>query len=277
MTTPQTWHISPGREPLDRERLAALDPDLVPGVRVEVVDEVASTNAEVARRALEGAPEGLVVVAEHQSAARGRLDRRWEAPAGSSLLLSVLLRPTAPTRSWPWLPLLTGYAVDKTLKAHGYDAGVKWPNDVLIGGRKVAGILVERLETPTGPAAVVGIGLNVSLTEDELPVPTATSLALASGRAPERTGLLVDLLSGLREAYDAWQAGGDLGGMRLLESYSAACVTLGVEVRVDLPGGEVLRGTAVEIAPGGRLVVEGPQGRTPVGAGDVVHVRPTGG
>lgn len=266
--------MSRDRAPLDRELLASLDPDLVAGVSVEVVDEVASTNATVAERARAGAPEGLVVAAEQQTAGRGRLDRTWETPPGSGLLFSVLLRPTAPTRSWPWLPLLTGYAVDKALKAHGYDAGVKWPNDVLIGEQKVAGILVERIDTPAGPAAVVGVGLNVSTTAEELPVPTATSLALVSGSAPDRSQLLIDLLSSLREAYDAWQAGGDLSGMRLLESYSAACVTLGRDVRVELPGGSTLVGRAEEIDPGGRLVVAGPDGPTPVGAGDVVHVRP---
>lgn len=266
--------MSPDRAPLDRDLLASLDPDLVAGVSVEVLDEVASTNATAAERARAGAPEGLVVAAEQQTAGRGRLDRSWETPPGSGLLFSVVLRPTAPTRSWPWLPLLTGYAVDKALKAHGYDAGVKWPNDVLIGEQKVAGILVERIDTPDGPAAVVGIGLNVSTTAEELPVPTATSLALVSGSAPDRSQLLVDLLSALKEAYDAWQAGGDLSGMRLLESYSAACVTLGRDVRVELPGGSALVGRAAEIDPGGRLVVAGPDGPTPVGAGDVVHVRP---
>ncbi|WP_435747928.1 biotin--[acetyl-CoA-carboxylase] ligase [Nocardioides sp. SYSU DS0663] len=264
---------SPERPPLDRDRLAAVAPDLVPGVAVEVLDEAASTNAVVAERARAGAPEGLVVVTEHQTAGRGRLDRSWQTPARSALTFSVLLRPSAPTRTWPWLPLLTGYAVDKVLKAHGFDAGVKWPNDVLIGGRKVAGILVERLETPAGPAAVVGIGVNVGLTADELPVATATSLAVA-GEAPDRTQLLVELLAGLREAYDAWQAGGDLAGMRLADSYADACVTVGQQVRVELPSGEVLTGTATGIDPSGRLLVVGPAGETAVGAGDVVHVRP---
>lgn len=266
--------MSRDRAPLDRELLAGLDPDLVAGVSVEVVDEVSSTNTVVAERARAGAPEGLVVAAEHQTAARGRLDRTFTAPPGAALLFSVLLRPTAPTRSWPWLPLLAGYAVAKALRAHGYDAGVKWPNDVLIDDHKLVGILVERVETPAGPAAVVGIGINVSLTADELPVPTATSLALVSGSAPDRTQLLVDVLSALRESYDAWQAGGDLGGMRLLESYSAACVTLGRDVRVELPGGDTLVGRAAEIDPGGRLVVDGPDGKVAVGAGDVIHVRP---
>ena len=271
MTDDPTWHTS--RPALDRELLARLDPDLVPGMSVEVVDEVASTNATVRERARAGAPEGLVVAAEHQTAARGRLDRTWQAPPRSGLLFSVLLRPTVPAGSWPWLPLLTGYAVDKALKAQGHDAGVKWPNDVLIGERKVAGILVERVDTPDGPAAVVGVGLNVLLGADELPVPTATSLLLESGRPVDRTAVLVALLSTLREAYDAWQAGGEAGAARLHASYAAACVTVGRQVRVELPGGGVLRGRATGIDPSGRLVVDGPDGETPVGAGDVVHVR----
>lgn len=262
------------RPPLDKDRLSSVDPDLVPGVRIEVVDATGSTNALVVDRARSGAPEGLVVVTEHQTAGRGRLDRTWETPARSALTFSVLLRPTAPTRTWPWLPLLAGYAVDKALKARGFDAGVKWPNDVLIGDRKVAGILVERVETDAGPAAVVGIGLNVGLTADELPVETATSLAVEGG-APDRTELLLELLASLREAYDAWQAGGDLAGMRLAESYADACVTVGQQVRVELPSGESLTGTAAAIDPSGRLVVAGPGGDVPVGAGDVVHVRRT--
>lgn len=263
------------RPPLDETVLSGVSPDLVPGVSVEVVDETPSTNALVVERARAGAPEGLVVVTEHQTAGRGRLDRSWETPARSALTFSLLLRPTAPTRSWPWLPLLAGYAVDKALKAAGFDAGVKWPNDVLIGDRKVAGILVERIETDQGPCAVVGIGINVGLGPDELPVPTATSLAIeAAGRpVPDRTSLLVDVLASLREAYDAWQAGGDLAGMRLAESYADACVTVGRQVRVDLPDGSVLTGMATAIDPSGHLVVAGPDRQVAVGAGDVVHVR----
>lgn len=263
------------RPPLDRDRLARLD-RLVPGLRIEVVDEATSTNQLVAARARDGAPDGLVVVAEHQSAGRGRLDRTWSAPELSSLTFSLLLRPQVPTRSWPWLPLLTGYAVGKSLRAAGYDAGVKWPNDVLIGDRKVAGILLERVETDAGPAAVVGVGLNVSLTRDELPVPTATSLLLETGEpgeGPNRTGLLVAVLQTLREAYDAWEVGGDLGGTRLSESYQQACVTLGQQVRVELPTGAALVGAAIGIDPGGRLLVEHDGTTTAVAAGDVVHVR----
>jgi BirA family biotin operon repressor/biotin-[acetyl-CoA-carboxylase] ligase len=261
------------RPPLDKDRLAGLAPDVVPDVTILVVDAVPSTNALAIERAQAGAADGFVVVAEHQTGGRGRLDRTWETPRGSALTFSMVLRPSVPTRSWPWLPLLTGYAVDKALKAQGYDAGVKWPNDVLIGDKKVAGILVERIETSDGPAAVIGVGLNVGMREDELPVPTATSLAVASGSEPDRNDVLVSVLSTLREAYDAWQAGGDATGLRLAESYAAACVTVGQDVRVDLPNGTALTGRATGIDPGGRLVVDGPDGTSYVAAGDVVHVR----
>ncbi|MCW2798263.1 MAG: biotin--acetyl-CoA-carboxylase ligase [Nocardioides sp.] len=240
---------------------------------MEVVEEAPSTNALVAERARAGAAEGLVVVAEHQTAGRGRLDRSWETPARSALTQSLLLRPTIQPADWPWLPLLSGYAVAKALRAEGIAADVKWPNDVLVRGRKVAGILVERVETPDGPAAVVGIGLNVSQTDAELPVQTATSLAIETGTAPDRTHLLLTMLSTLYEAYAAWSAGGEAGTARLRASYAAACATVGEDVRVDLPSGEVLTGRATGIDAEGRLEVEGPSGRTVVGAGDVIHVR----
>ena len=269
----------------------ALSPDTVPDLTVEVLDEVGSTNEVVRERAVAGAPDGLVVVADHQTDGRGRLGRRWVSPPGTSLTFSMLARPGVPTRSWPWLPLLTGYAVAKTLTAMGYAAGVKWPNDVLISppgsgeAKKVAGVLVERLETDEGPAAVVGVGLNVDMTEDELPEPGATALSLEErstdvpappvpGERPlDRTEVLVAVLSSLREAYDAWQAGGDMTGMRLADSYASACLTVGSDVRVELPDGRVLSGRAVGIDPSGQLLVETDGAREAVGAGDVLHVR----
>jgi BirA family biotin operon repressor/biotin-[acetyl-CoA-carboxylase] ligase len=265
----------PGRRPpLDEARLAAAvgpDPDLV----VEVVATAPSTNAIVADRAREGADEGLVVVADHQTAGRGRLDRTWETPPGAALTFSMLLRPATPAAAWPWLPLLTGYAVARALSARGYAAGVKWPNDVLIAERKVAGILVERVETPGGPAAVVGVGLNTGMTAAELPVPTATSLSLEPGAAepPDRVDVLVAVLAAIREGYDDWRLGGEPASERLAASYAAACLTVGRQVRVDLPDGSVLEGRAVAVDASGRLVVEAADGRHEVGAGDVVHVR----
>ena len=261
------------RPPLDKARLTGANPALLPDLTIEVVDELPSTNIVVIERAQAGAPDGLVVVADHQSAGRGRLDRSWESPVGTAVTFSLLLRPTTATRSWPWLPLLTGYAVDRALKASGLEAGVKWPNDVLIGDKKVCGILVERIDTPEGPAAVVGVGINVSTTAEELPVPHATSLELELGRPVDRTDVLIEVLSAIRETYDAWEAGGDLNGMRLADSYAAACVTIGREVRVDLPDGSVLAGTASGIDPSGQLVVQSGGVAHAVSAGDVVHVR----
>lgn len=263
---------APVAEPLDQEALAPLG--------VVVLASTGSTNEVVADRARGGAPEGLVVVTEHQTAGRGRLDRTWETPAGTALTFSVLLRPEVPPAQWPWLPLLTGYAVAKTLAAAGFGAQLKWPNDVMLGDRKVAGILVERVEGEGGPAAVVGIGLNVLLTEEQLPVPTATSLLLESAGlghpVPDRTALLAALVETLSESYAAWQAGiADGSSPRLRESYARVCSTLGRDVEVALPDGSTLTGRATGIDEHGRLVVAPAAGpEVAVGAGDVVHVRP---
>ena len=237
-----------------------------------VLPEAPSTNALVAERARAGAPAWLVVATEHQTAGRGRLERTWETPDRVALTFSTLLRPDAPASEWPWLPLLTGLAVVGALRDHDVPAGLKWPNDVMLRGRggqdaKTAGILVERVDTPAGPAAVLGIGLNVHQSAEELPVATATSVWLATGRDLDRTPLLESLLAHLREGYAAWSAG---GGAALRPAYVEACVTLGHEVRVALPGGGELTGRATDVDVGGRLVVGG----TPVAAGDVVHVRP---
>lgn len=257
------------RPPLDHARLAAL----APSWRVEIVAETASTNALAADRARAGAAEGLVVTTEHQTAGRGRLDRVWETPARTAVAASVVLRPDVPGARWPWLPLLTGVAVAEALRGLGYAAGVKWPNDVLIaaedGERKVCGILVERVESPAGPAAVVGIGLNTSMSAAELPVPTATSLAVAGGAPVDRTEVLVAVLDRLGERYREWLA--DPAGLGT--TYASLSVTVGRAVRVELPTGDVLAGTATRIDPDGRLVVAHDGTETTVGAGDVVHAR----
>ncbi|WP_299051087.1 biotin--[acetyl-CoA-carboxylase] ligase [uncultured Nocardioides sp.] len=271
---------SESRPPLDPRRLGSdvLPTGLLPGLRVEVVEATPSTNADAAARAAAGEEPGLVLVTEHQTAGRGRLDRVWTTPPRACLTFSTLLRPDVPMAHWPWLPLLTGYAVAAALRTHlavpgGPDpVGLKWPNDVLLDERKVAGILVERHEAPGGPVAVVGIGLNVTLRDDELPVPHATSLLLAGGPVPDREDLLLSVLAELAAAYDAWRA--EPTGSRLRASYAAACTTVGRRVRVELPVGPPLVGTAVDVDPGGRLVVDDGVVRRPVGAGDVVHVRP---
>ncbi|WP_082748083.1 biotin--[acetyl-CoA-carboxylase] ligase [Nocardioides jensenii] len=253
------------RPPIDRD---PLDPARLPD-RVEVLAEAGSTNALLAARAREGAASGAVLVTEHQTAGRGRLDRVWETPARSALTFSVVQWPDLSAAMWPWIPLATGCAVHAALAATVPGLGLKWPNDVLVEGRKVAGILVERVETPRGPAAIIGIGLNVSTTRDELPVDNATSLALELGHAPDRTDLLIALLATLDETLS--RLAGDPDSLRT--SYAAACVTLGREVRVEMPAGEPISGRASAIDPGGQLVVETATGQTKVGAGDVTHVR----
>ena len=264
MTTPP-----PDRPPIDADAAAR------PGWRVEVVAATPSTNADVAARARLGERPGLVLVAEHQTAGRGRLARSWVTPPGAALTLSLLVAPEeVPLDRWPWLPLLTGLAVaDGVRRAVGVEASLKWPNDVLVADAKLAGILVERLERPAavgGPAAVVGVGINVSTTRDELPVPTATSLALAGARSLDRTRLLGEVLGCFAERYGDWRARGG-GGLRA--SYAAACATIGRAVRVELPGGS-LRGRAVGVDDDGRLRVDDGERVHVVGAGDVVHVRP---
>jgi len=260
-----------GRPALDQARLAH-----TPGWRVEVVPETPSTNAVVSARAREGTAEGLVVTTEHQTAGRGRLDRGWEMPPRAAIAVSVLLRPDVPAERWPWLPLMAGVAVVETVRELGCDAGLKWPNDVLVRGRKLCGILVERVEgsagSKPGAAAVVGIGLNTSLSADELPVPTATSLAIESGAPVDRTEVLATLLAHLGTAYDAWRERPD----ELAAAYGRLSVTVGERVRAELPGGSALVGQATGIDPWGRLEVRPDQGgeSVAVGAGDVVHLRP---
>jgi BirA family biotin operon repressor/biotin-[acetyl-CoA-carboxylase] ligase len=259
----------PSRPPLDPDAL------VVPGWRIEVVPESPSTNADVARRARAGEPAGLVVVTEHQTAGRGRLDRVWVTPPRAALTFSLLVRPDAvPVARWPWLPLLTGLAVvEGVRRTTSLDAGLKWPNDVLVAEHKVAGILVERVEGPagTGAAAVVGVGLNVSSTPDELPVPTATSLELSGAAPVDRSALLVAVLTAFADVYGGW-VGAAGGGLR--PSYARSCSTIGRDVRVDLPGGVPLRGRAVDVDEDGRLLVDDGSRVHALGAGDVVHVRP---
>ncbi|MCG6496427.1 biotin--[acetyl-CoA-carboxylase] ligase [Kitasatospora sp. A2-31] len=267
------------RPPLDA---AALRHDLlVPGgfwTSLDVVTETGSTNSDLAARAAEGAPQGAVLVAEQQNAGRGRLERQWTAPARSGIFLSVLLRPDGvPVERYGWLPILVGVAAASTLnRVAEVEVGLKWPNDlqVEIAGaeRKIGGILTEL----GGGAVVAGLGLNVSLREAELPVPTAGSLVLAGAAVTDRSTLLRALLREFAGLYEEWTAAaGDPQASGLLPAYLDRCTTLGRQVRVHLPGDRELLGEAVAVDGDGRLVVRTPDGaRRAVGAGDVVHVRP---
>jgi BirA family biotin operon repressor/biotin-[acetyl-CoA-carboxylase] ligase len=213
---------------------------------VELLSEIDSTNAELLRRAAAGAPHGLVLVAEHQTAGRGRLDRSWEAEPGAALLVSVLLRPEIPPARRFLLTFAAGLAAVET--AGGL---LKWPNDVVVGGQKLAGVLAES----DGDAVVVGMGLNLR------PSPVEGAISLKE----------LDHDHARDHVLDQWLAAfaahlENLDGV--LDAYRPACVTLGQEVRVDLPG-ETFTGMAQAVTDDGHLVVDG----RAVSAGDVVHLR----
>jgi BirA family biotin operon repressor/biotin-[acetyl-CoA-carboxylase] ligase len=264
------------RPPLDP---AALRRSLVDGASrwrdIVVRESVESTNAEVAELALGGAGEGVVVVAEHQRGGRGRQGRVWQAPPRSGLAVSMLLRPDRVAAArWPWLPLLTGVAVaDAVRRCADVEAVLKWPNDVVVGGRKLAGILVERVEVGGRAAAVVGIGLNVSSRAEELPVGDATSLLLVGARTTDRTVVLREVLRVLDQLYGAWLSAEGDPGAGLADAYRRRCATLGRQVRAELPSGDVVTGAARRIDAEGRLVIETDVAVVAISAGDVVHLR----
>ena len=258
---------------------------------VRVVAETGSTNADLLAVAREGAREGVVLVAEAQTAGRGRMGRRWTSPPRAGLTFSVLLRPYGvPAALLGWIALLTGTAVAAALPAvAAVQPRLKWPNDVLAGGAKLGGILAER----SGSAVVVGIGLNVTQHLAELPE-GATSLRLETAAAQEGTGpdevpgqdgsipaglrarVLVAVLTALSQRYLAWRdqfSPGDAEASGLRQEYLALCATLGREVTVTLPGGKSISGTADGIDWAGRLEVGTAKETVPVSAGDVVHLR----
>jgi BirA family transcriptional regulator, biotin operon repressor / biotin---[acetyl-CoA-carboxylase] ligase len=233
-----------------------------------VVARTPSTNADLVAAYRAGEPPGLALVAEHQTAGRGRLDRSWETPDRAALTVSFLARPSVPVARWPWLPLVAGIAVAEAVRrTTELSVVLKWPNDVLVDDRKLAGLLVERVERADGAGAVIGIGINVSQRHEELPLASATSLLL-EGATPDRTDLLravgEELARGLAELEQ---------GTDPRPAYVALCATLGRQVRVTQPGDRVVQGEAVDVDPDGRLVVRTAGGDERLGAGDVVHVR----
>jgi len=238
--------------------------------RVDVVEETGSTNADLIARAAAGEDiAGAVLLAEHQTAGRGRHGRTWSAPPRSQISVSVGVDTTgvAPD-AWGWLPLLTGLAVAHTVRDLGVDAGLKWPNDVLVGTGKLAGILAE----VAAPVIVVGLGLNVSLTADELPDPNAVSLRML-GHDADRTALTVALLHALADRLAQWRAGEDAA---LAADYRAVSTTIGTQVRAILPGDSEIVGTATGIDDSGRLLIDDAGTTVTVSAGDITHLRPAG-
>ena len=256
--------------------------------RFEWMSAVGSTNTELARRVntepVAQWPHFSVLATDDQTAGKGRLGREWSAPAGSSIAVSILIRPTTPSgrplnpESLGWFGLLAGLAMTRACNsvAGVSEAALKWPNDVLIDGRKVCGVLSE-VVMGNGPLAlIVGAGVNLTLTEDQLPVPTATSLALAGARELSADALLASYLDEFARLTEVFLAAeGDVHSSGILQAVTQECGTLGRSVRVELPDGSQLVGSASAIAASGAIVVTPADGsaEVEVAAGDVTHLR----
>jgi BirA family biotin operon repressor/biotin-[acetyl-CoA-carboxylase] ligase len=251
-----------------------------PWRRIDVVDETASTNADLIARAADGEDiDGVVLIAEHQTAGRGRNGRSWSAVPRAQVTMSVGVSTDGiPSAAWGWIPLVAGLAVLEAIAAAaGVDAGLKWPNDVLArppAHGKLAGILAE-VAAPA-PAVVIGIGLNVSLRAEELPDPGATSLAVLGGRHTDRRDLIIALLDGLERRIEGLRVarGADAA---LIAEYTAHSLTIGARVRATLPGDREIIGDARYVDDQGRLSIDRGGETVVVSAGDIVHLRPFGG
>ena len=256
--------------------------------RLMWLDEVGSTNSDLVARVSseEGSswPDFSVIATDNQVAGKGRLGRDWSAPAGASLAVSVLLRPQTPAgrplppESLGWFGLLAGLAMTRACNSvlpTGKKAMIKWPNDVLISGRKVCGVLSELVTTPDGMALVVGAGVNIALAEDQLPVPTATSLAIEGAHTSVDELLAAYLTEFSRITKVFVSAAGNVRSSGLLDQIRDECDTIGRSVRVELPTGDNPVGTAIGINEEGSLVVEMANCAEPlvVSAGDVTHLR----
>jgi BirA family transcriptional regulator, biotin operon repressor / biotin---[acetyl-CoA-carboxylase] ligase len=246
----------------------------MPWRQLDVVAETGSTNADLLARAESGADiDGSVLLAEHQSAGRGRHGRQWSAPPRTQVALSVgVAGDSVPRTGWGWLPLATGVAVADALAALGVEVGLKWPNDVLAGGGKLAGILAE-VASPT-PVIVLGLGLNVTLSAEEVPDPVATSLLMLGSSATDRNALVRRILRELALRVEAWRTAGG-ADPALVADYQRHSVTLGSRVRASLPGDRELVGVARAVDETGRLCVDTGGETVAISAGDITHLRPS--
>ncbi|MBO0821955.1 MAG: biotin--[acetyl-CoA-carboxylase] ligase [Nocardiopsaceae bacterium] len=261
-------------DPLDAEALRA-ELNQAPGglwTSVTVLPSTGSTNADLLAA---GGPEGQVLAAEEQTAGRGRMGRSWVSQPGAALTFSVLLRPeSVPAERRGWLPLLAGVSVARGVRAvTGLAATLKWPNDVLVSGRKLAGILAEQA---ADGAVVIGIGINVTTPADALPAGPGglrgTSIAIEGGEV-SRQRLLAEILRQLERHYTAFRGDPDPAASGLLSEYRTLCATLGHQVRAELPDGTAVTGEAADLDADGRLLIASRGTLTPLSAGDVVHLR----
>lgn len=257
------------RAPLD---VAGIRHDLVgpdrPLRHVDVVESTGSTNADLlARRDI----AGTVLVAEYQSAGRGRHGRSWTAPARSQIALSLGVDISGlPATAWGWLPLLTGVAAaDAVESTTGISPGLKWPNDIQVGDGKLGGILAE-MASPA-PVVVVGLGLNVSMTAEEAPDARATSLLMLGSTMLDRSALLGSILAEWTARIDRWRITGGKDSS-LAADYRRRSVTLGRRVRALLPGDREITGTATDIDELGQLVIDTDGQTVAVSAGDITHL-----
>jgi BirA family transcriptional regulator, biotin operon repressor / biotin---[acetyl-CoA-carboxylase] ligase len=251
-----------------------------PYAAVDVVASTGSTNADLIVAARRGAADRTVLIADEQTAGRGRRDRAWVSPPGTGLYLSVLVRPAAvPAERLGTLGLVAGLALHQVAAGAGVPASLKWPNDLMVGDAKCAGVLSEAAADVGGQAAVVGVGVNVSPLPEPVPAGpgglAATSLAEHGATTTDRGVLATAWLRAFVELEQAWRhADGDLARGGVLTGYRDACGTLGRRVRVELPDGESRSGVAADIDPGGQLVIEfDDRSRRAISAGDIVHLK----
>ena len=242
--------------------------------RILRYESVPSTNTEVARLAMEGAGEGLAIVADEQTAGRGRLQRAWSSTKGAGLYFSILLRPRLALDRWSLITFVAALATgDALLEASNVQTDIKWPNDVLANERKICGILAEAIETPAGRAVVLGIGIN--LTNHAFPDDlnnVATSVANESGRPPEREPLLASLLNAVARWYSLLHE--PEGAEKIVAAWSSrSSYAAGKLVQVT-NGNEVLQGRTAGIENDGALRLQTAQGIQLIRAGDVTSVRP---
>jgi BirA family biotin operon repressor/biotin-[acetyl-CoA-carboxylase] ligase len=234
----------------------------VMGRNLRLYDVVDSTQTIAKQLAAEGAPEGTVVIAEQQTAGRGRMGRAWHSPKGKGIWMSLLLKPRIPIHFTPQLTLLVAVAVCRTLRrVAGVTAAIKWPNDLLIDGRKVCGILLEiTAEDERLRSVIAGIGISVNLTEDDYPEhlkPIATSLRIAAGKEFDRTELIAAVLEEFERIYRLYH---EEGFEPIRTAWEALTISLGRGIRAGSPKG-VVEGTALEIDDMGALVVRQADGQ----------------
>ncbi len=256
----------------EREIRLGLDTKYL-GCEIHSLAEVDSTNSYASKLAAAGAPEGTVVVSEHQTAGRGRLGRKWVSPPGVNIYVSVILRPEVPPSDAPMVTLAASVALTRAIKAYGLPAAIKWPNDVLINGRKAAGILTEMSAEPDLVRHIVlGVGIDVNMQKGAFPKElkeTATSMMMELGGRVDRAGLLRRFLSELEGAYGMFTRGEKEA---VLNGWRELSCTLGRDVKVSTPSGET-KGRALDLDASGGLMVELEGGRVEtLTSGDVGFV-----